>query len=82
MNYEIYRRPYRIRKQAMRGKEVTIPPETPLEVGQTVDAYYTDRFVFYVSEGTAVDENLLLEAIRLDEIKRLEEIKKYETSTY
>ena len=72
VNYEIYRRPYRIRKMAMRGKEITVPPETPLKVGQTVDACYTDHFVLYVPEGTAVDENLLLKAIRLDEIKKLE----------
>ena len=59
---EIYKRPYRVRRAAVRGKEVTIPSDVTLEPGDTVIAFY-DGFVLYVPKGTHVDEALLKEAI-------------------
>ena len=63
MTREIFKRPYRVRKAALRGKEITIPSDVTLEPGDTVIAFY-DGFVLYVPEGTRVDEALLREAIR------------------
>jgi len=63
MSSEIYKRPYRIRRAASRGKEITIPPDVTLKPGDTVTAFY-DGFVLYVPKGTHVDEALLREAIR------------------
>lgn len=60
---EIFKRPYRVRRAAVRGKEITLPCETPLEPGDIVIAFY-DGFVLYVPKGTRVDEALLREAIR------------------
>lgn len=60
---EIYKRPYRVRKAALRGKEITIPSDMTLEPGDTVIAFY-DGFVLYVPKGTRVDEVMLREAIR------------------
>lgn len=60
---EIYKRPYRVRRAAVRGKEITIPPDVTLEPGDTVIAFY-DGFVLYVPKGTRVDEALLREAIK------------------
>lgn len=60
---EIYKRPYRVRRAALHGKEVTIPFDMTLEPGDTVVAFY-DGFVLYVPKGTRVDEALLREAIR------------------
>jgi len=63
MTTEIYKRPYRVRRAAVRGKEITIPSDMALEPGDTVIAFY-DGFVLYVPKGTKVDEVLLREAIR------------------
>lgn len=63
MTDEIYKRPYRVRRAALRGKEVTIPSDVPLEPGDMVIAFY-DGFVLYVPRGTRVDEALLRESIR------------------
>ena len=60
---EIYKRPYRVRRAAVRGKEITIPSDMTLEPGDIVVAFY-DGFVLYVPKGTHVDEALLREAIR------------------
>lgn len=60
---EIYKRPYRVRRAALRGKEVTVPSDVPLEPGDMVIAFY-DGFVLYVSRGTRVDEALLRKSIR------------------
>jgi len=60
---EIYKRPYRVRRAAVRGKEITIPSDMTLEPGDMVIAFY-DGFVLYVPKGTRVDEALLREAIR------------------
>jgi len=59
---EIYKRPYRVRRAAARGKEITIPSEVKLEPGDTVVAFY-DGFILYVPKGTQVDEALLRRAI-------------------
>jgi len=67
---EIYKRPYRVRKAALRGKEITIPSGMPLEPGDIVIAFY-DGFVLYVPKGTHVDEALLKQAVRkVDEGQR------------
>ena len=63
MTTEIFKRPYRVRRAALRGKEITIPSDMTLEPGDTVTAFY-DGFVLYVPKGTHVDEALLREAIR------------------
>ena len=62
MAEEIYKRPYRVRRAAVRGKEITIPPDVKLEPGDTVVAFY-DGFILYVPNGTQVDEALLRQAI-------------------
>lgn len=62
MEFIIYRRPYRVRRAAKRGKEITIPPET-FKTGDVVTAYYAD-FVLYVPAGVTVDEELLKRAIK------------------
>jgi len=59
---EIYKRPYRVRRAAVRGKEVTIPSDVKLEPGDVVIAFY-DGFILYVPKGTQVDEALLRRAI-------------------
>ncbi len=60
---EVYKRPFRIRRAAVRGKEVTIPSEMgKLQPGDMVIAFY-DEFVLYVPMGTRVDEALLRRAI-------------------
>jgi hypothetical protein len=59
---EIYRRPYRVRRAAVRGKEITIPSDVKFEPGDTVIAFY-DGFILYVPKGTQVDEALLRRAI-------------------
>ena len=63
MAEEIFKRPYRVRRAALRGKEITIPSDMTLKPGDTVIAFY-DGFVLYVPKGTHVDEALLREAIR------------------
>ncbi len=62
MQREIYKRPYRVRRAAIRGKEITIPSDMKLEAGDTVIAFY-DGFILYVPMGTQVDETLLRRAI-------------------
>ena len=62
MQGEIYKRPYRVRRAAVRGKEITIPSDVKLEPGDTVVAFY-DEFILYVLQGTQVDEALLRRAI-------------------
>lgn len=63
MSEEIYKRPYRVRRAAARGKEITIPSEVALEPGDTVVAFY-NGFVLFVPKGTQVNETLLRKAIR------------------
>jgi len=63
---EIFKKPARIRKAAQRGMEITIPPETPFEVGDDVTQIY-DGFVLIVPKGVKVDEQLLREAITTEE---------------
>jgi len=63
MTGDIYKRPYRVRRAALRGKEITIPSTVTLKPGDTVIAFY-DGFVLYVPKGTSVDESLLRKAIR------------------
>ena len=55
---EIYKRPYRVRRATLRGKEVTIPPEAQLQPGEEVTVYY-DGFILVVPRGAKVDEELL-----------------------
>lgn len=64
MQTEIYRRPYRVRKAGLRGKEVSIPAEVPIKPGDTVIALY-DGFVLYLPIGAIVDEALLVRAIKI-----------------
>lgn len=66
MTSEIYKHPYKVRRAALRGKEVTIPSGATPEPGDTVIAFY-DGFVLYVPKGTRVDEKLLREAIQLED---------------
>lgn len=63
MMNEIYKRPYRVRRAAAYGKEVTIPSGVTVKPGDTVIAFYDD-FVLYVPKGMRVDEALLKKAIR------------------
>lgn len=62
MSQEIYKRPYRIRKATLRGKEVTVPPEAQLQPGDEVTVYY-DGFLLVVPKGLKVDEDLLRQSV-------------------
>ncbi len=62
MSHEIYKRPYRIRKATLRGKEVTVPPEAQLRPGDEVTVYY-DGFLLVVPKGLKVDEDLLRQSV-------------------
>jgi hypothetical protein len=62
MIHEIYKRPYRIRKATLRGKEVTVPPEAQMQPGDEVTVYY-DGFILVVPKGLKVDEDLLRQSV-------------------
>ncbi len=59
---EIFKRPYRVRRAAATGMEITIPSGALFKPGDVVIAFY-DGFVLYVPMGTQVDEALLRRAI-------------------
>ncbi len=61
---EIYRRPYRVRKAARWGKEITIAAEAKMQPGDEVVEWY-DGFVLIVPQGARVDEEILRRAIDL-----------------
>lgn len=61
---EIFKRPYRVRRAAAWGKEVTLAPEAPLCPGDEVIEFF-DRLVPIVSRGPVVDESLLRRAIKI-----------------
>lgn len=63
---EIFKKPAKIRKAAQRGMEITIPPETPFEAGDEVTQLY-DGFVLIVPRGVKVNEELLRQAIPVEE---------------
>ena len=63
---EIFKKPAKVRKAAQRGMEITIPPETPFEPGDEVTQLY-DGFVLIVPRGVKVDEELLRQAIPVEE---------------
>lgn len=61
---EIYKRHYRVRRAALCGKEITLPPDSSsFCVGDDVILYYDD-FILIVPKGAKVDEALLSSAIR------------------
>ena len=62
MGSEIFKRPYRVRRAAATGMEITVPSGTPFKPGDVVIAFY-DSFILYVAKGTQVDESLLRHAI-------------------
>lgn len=62
MSHEIYKRPFRIRRATLRGKEVTVPPEARLQPGDEVTVYY-DGFILVVPRGVKVDEDLLQQSV-------------------
>ena len=62
---EIFKRPYRVRKAALRGKEITIAPEAKMQPGDDVVQWY-DGFVLIVPQGTKVNEKILRRAIGLE----------------
>ena len=59
---EIFKRPYRVRRAAATGMEITVPSGTPFKPGDVVIAFY-DGFILYVAQGTRVDEVLLRRAM-------------------
>ena len=61
---EIFKRPYRVRRAAATGMEITVPSGTPFKPGDVVIAFY-DGFILYVPKGTRVDEILLRRAITI-----------------
>jgi len=61
---ELYRKPGKIRKAAQRGKEITIPPEATLNVGDEV-LLLSNGFVLIVPKGSKVNEKLLERAIQI-----------------
>lgn len=62
MIHEIFKRPYRIRRATLRGKEVTVPPEAEMQPGDEVTIYY-DGFLLVVHRGVRVDEDLLRQSV-------------------
>jgi len=62
MSGEIFKRPYRIRRATVRGKEVTVPPEAQFQPGDEVSVYY-DGFVLVVPRGVKVNEDLLRQSM-------------------
>ena len=60
---EIFKRPFKVRAMGT-GKQITVPAESDLKVGDMTTVLY-DGFLVVVPEGTAVDEKLLKEAIKL-----------------
>ena len=64
MGNEIFKRPYRLRRAAVAGKEITVPSDTPFRPGDILIAFY-DGFILYVPKGTRVDEILLRRAITI-----------------
>lgn len=61
---EVYKRPYRVRKAAQRGKEITIAPEAKIQVGDDVVQWF-DGFILIVPTNAKVDEQLLRRAITI-----------------
>lgn len=59
---EIFKRPYRVRRAAATGMEITVPSGTAFKPGDVVIAFY-DGFILYVAKGIQVDEALLRQAI-------------------
>ena len=72
MQTQIFKHPYQVRRAALHGKEITVPPEVPLKPVDTVIALY-DGFILFVPKGTCVDETLLIKAIREEEQERGDE---------
>lgn len=64
MVIELYKRPYRVRRAARSGKEITIAPEAKLSPGDLVIQFF-GGFVLIVPLGTRVDEALLQQAVEL-----------------
>jgi hypothetical protein len=64
MTDQIFRRPYRVRKAARWGKEITIAPEAKMQPGDEVVQWY-DGFVLIVPLWAKVDEEILRRAIGL-----------------
>jgi len=62
---EIYRRPYSVRKAALRRMEITIAPEAKIQPGDEVVQWY-DRFVLIVPQGAKVTERILGRATDLE----------------
>jgi len=61
---ELFKKPSKIRKAAQRGKEITIPPEADLQIGDEV-LLFSNGFVLIVPRGTKVNEKLLERAIQV-----------------
>ncbi len=61
---DLFKKPTKIRRAAQRGKEITIPPEADLQVGDEV-LLLSNGFVLIVPKGTKVDEALLERAIQI-----------------
>lgn len=61
---EIFRRPYRVRKAAKWGKEITIAPEAKMQPGDEVVQWY-DGFSLIVPRGAKVNEEILRQAVEL-----------------
>ena len=59
---EIFKRPYRVRKAALRGKEITIAPDAKMQPGDEVVQWY-DGFVLIVPLVAKVNEKILRRAI-------------------
>lgn len=73
---KLFNKPSKIRKAAQRGKEITIPPEADLQIGDEV-ILFSNGFVLIVPKGSKVNEKLLERAIQVievdDETKIIEE---------
>lgn len=70
---ELFKKPSRVRKAAQRGKEITIPPEADLKIGDEV-LLFSNGFVLIVPKGTKVNEKLLERAIQVIKVDEETEI--------
>ncbi len=62
MGNDIFKRPYRLRRAAAAGKEITVPNDTTFAPGYILVTFY-DGFILYVPMGTQCNEALLRRAI-------------------
>lgn len=60
----LYVKPGKVRSSSpTSGKEISLPPDTLLSVGDEIDQYY-GRIVLVVPKGSIVDQHMIMSAIK------------------